>query len=114
PGLTRAYVWPPEPRARHRRTAPSVRGPRPRSRRDRSSLGRAVHVAVNDLYEVVPGFAIPAHEMLGDRNRTVTAARAPDRDHQVSLSLREVLRQQVVEQRKQPLVERVELPIAVD
>ena len=44
----------------------------------------------------------------------MTAARASDRHDQVSFALGEVLGQQVVEQRMHVLVERVQLPVAVD
>ena len=49
-----------------------------------------------------------------DRHRAVPSARAADRYHQVRFPLRQVLRQEVVEQRVQPLVEGVELAVAVD
>ena len=44
----------------------------------------------------------------------MAAARAANRDDQVGLALGEVLREQVVEQRVQVLVELVELAVAVD
>src|SRR5215212_6948993 len=47
----------------------------------------AVHVAMLNLHEVVRHVAEAAGEVLGDRDRAVAAARAPDRDHQMGLAL---------------------------
>src|SRR5215210_850249 len=69
------------------------------------AVWRLVHVAVDHLHQVIaPGRVFP-REMLGYHDRAVATAGAADRDRQVGLSLQVVVRQQVVEQRRQAGVE---------
>src|SRR4051812_47258089 len=74
----------------------------------------AVHVGVLNLHEVVRHVAEARGEVLGDRDGAVAAARAADRDHQMRLALGHVLREQIVEQRLDPLVELLQAPVAGD
>src|SRR4051794_27454992 len=79
----------------------------------RSAARELVDVAVGDLDEVVAALGVELVEVLGDDDRAVPAARAADGDVEVGLPLLDVARQQVVQQRDEALVERVELAAAV-
>src|SRR3954453_21411951 len=76
-------------------------------------------VAVGDLDEHVVALAPAAREGLGDGHRAgAPGAGAPagaaDGDREVRLALGDVLGQQVVQERLEALVERLELPVAPD
>src|SRR5690348_13098103 len=75
---------------------------------------RPVHVAVLHLDEVPLVVAEAVAERLGDRDGAMPAARAADRDEQVRLPLADVLRQQVVQQRHDAVVELGQPPVARD
>src|SRR5215210_6225691 len=74
----------------------------------------AIDVAVLDLDEVAIVGSEVRCEVLRDDDRSVAAARAPDRHDQVGPALADVLRQQVVEQRDRAAVELVEPAVAGD
>jgi hypothetical protein len=69
---------------------------------------------MDDFDQVLAPTSVALGQMLGNRHGAVTASRAADPEDQVRLALHEVLRQQVVEQPVQALVERVEFAVAVD
>ena len=69
---------------------------------------------MDDVYQVLGLGAVAMRKMRGDRDRAVAPPGATDRDHEVCLALGQVLGEQVVEQRVKPVVEGLELPIAID
>src|ERR1039458_7389122 len=73
-----------------------------------------VDVAVGDRHVEVVVVPIALREVLGDRHRAVAPAGATDRDHQVRLTLGDILRQQEVEQRMQAHMLLLQAPIAGD
>src|SRR5688500_18499098 len=66
---------------------------------------RFVDVAVDDVDQDVPARGVEARQLLGDHHGAVPPAGAADPHGQVGLALLLVGRQQVVEQRGEPLVE---------
>src|SRR5215208_6811642 len=71
-------------------------------------------IAVHELQlDVVPLAQLPG-DPVGDRDRTVSAAGAADRDRQMLLALRNVRGQQELEQRHQPAVELTRLGPRLD
>ena len=95
------------------RRAEPPRGVAPAGRRS-GAAAALVDVPVGDRDVEVLVAAVARGEVLGDRDRAVAPAGAADRDHQVRLALGDVLRQQEVEQRDQPLVELLQAPVAGD
>src|SRR5215217_3791461 len=94
---------------------PGSKRPRnPTPDRVRLADRQPVHVAVLNLHEVVGHVPEVGGEVLGDRDRAMAAAGAPDRDHQMRLALRDVLGQEVVEQRHDAVVELVQAPVTAD
>src|SRR4051794_13349890 len=75
---------------------------------------QAVDVAVLNLHEVVRQVAEAGGGGPPDRARRGAPAGTADRDQQMRLALGHVLRQQVVEQRNEALVELLEAPVARD
>src|SRR4051812_42454052 len=76
--------------------------------------GWFIHVSVHDLHHVVPALRVLAREALGDHHGAVAAAGAADADRQVRLALAQVVRQEVIEQRQQPLEELADAVRALD
>src|SRR4051794_39162829 len=74
----------------------------------------AIHVPVLDLDEVAIVAPELRCEVLGDHHRAVAAAGAADGDHEVRLALEHVLREQVLEQGHDPVVELVQAAVARD
>ncbi len=81
----------------------------------RSGLpGALVDVAVGDRHVELLVVAITLGQVLGDHDRTVASTGAADRDHEMRLTLGDVLRQQEVEQRMQPLIQLLQPAVARD
>src|SRR3954454_21008674 len=75
---------------------------------------RPIDVPVLDLDEVAIVGTEMRREVLGDRDRAVAPAGAADRHHEVRLALGDVLRQQVLEQRHDAVVELLQAAVAGD
>src|SRR5256714_12189 len=73
-----------------------------------------VDVAVDDVDHVVPALCELLRQTVGDHHGTVPSAGAADPDRQVRLALPDVGREQVVEQRDQPVVELADAVGALD
>src|SRR5215212_4277507 len=69
------------------------------------SPGRLLYVAVDHVDEEVTARGVYPRQMLGNHHRAVPAAGAADADREVGLALLLVLGQQVVEQRREVVVE---------
>ena len=69
---------------------------------------------MSDVHQVLGIVVVAVRQMRGDRHGPVASPGTSDRHHEMRLPLGEVLREQEVEQRVQLLVERLELPLAVD
>src|SRR5215218_4192390 len=75
---------------------------------------RALDVSMLDVDDVAVVVAEAPHELLDDRHRAMAAAGAADGHDEVRLALRDVLRQQVFEQRQDAAVELLETAVACD
>src|SRR4051812_32025454 len=91
-----------------------VRALRLAARGRSGARGRAVDVAVLDLDEVAVVGAEVGRQILGDHHGAMPPAGAPDRHHEMRLALADVLREQVLEQRDDAVVELLQAAVACD
>jgi len=69
---------------------------------------------VYDLDQVLLRVAVALGKVACDGDRPVASTGAPDRHDEVRLALGEVLRQEIIDERVQPVIEGVELAVSID